>query len=138
VENSNRPDGSNATAIGWALVVVGVLALFFFPSAETVAGMVFAVALGNLGIGLGVLLLSLGYLVRAIWFLPGRDIPVERTSARAVSTTDCSYCGRDMTPYRACSSVDDETNRSRAPRMNDETCLAAFRSKGLVPEDAGR
>lgn len=71
---TERPDGSQATAIGWTLIVVGGIAIFVAAGAETFEGMVWGALVANLGIGLGIILLSLGYLVKAIWFLPGREI----------------------------------------------------------------
>jgi hypothetical protein len=132
MEDSERPNGSNATAAGWTLLALGVIAALFSGSTETFGAWVFALGLANLGIGLGVLLLSLGYLVRAIWFLPGREIPREERPQAAVSLSVCTWCDRDMTPYRACSTVSDEENRLRAPRLRDEACLAAFRTRGLA------
>jgi len=132
MEYQERPDGSNVTAAGWALVVLGLLAAIFSGSAESLGGWVFALGVANLGIGLGVLLLSLGYLVRAIWFLPGREIPKEAHPGPLQQSSYCEWCNRDMTPYRPCSTVRDEENRLRAPRLRDEACIAQFRARGLA------
>jgi hypothetical protein len=132
MEDPDRPNGSNATMAGWVLVVAGVLAAFFSRSAESVGAWVFALGIANLGIGLGVLLLSLGYLVRAIWFLPGREVPKEAIPQTMRQPSYCEWCERDMSPYRACSTVSDEENRQRAARLRDEACLSEFRARGLA------
>jgi hypothetical protein len=132
MEDSERPNGSNATAAGWALIVLGILSAFFSGSTESFGAWVFALGIANLGIGLGVLLLSLGYLVRALWFLPGREIPREERAGSPTNLSFCEWCDRDMTPYRACSTVSDDENRLRAPRLRDEACIAQFRDRGLA------
>ncbi len=68
-----RPDGSKPTLMGWVLILVGGVVAIVSTGAHTDA-----LANGGLfglgAIALGVFLVSLGYLVKAIWFLPGREI----------------------------------------------------------------
>lgn len=52
----------------------------------------------------------------------------------APANSDCSWCGRDMTPYAACSSASDEVNRERAPRVTDPVCQANFRERSLIAD----
>jgi hypothetical protein len=134
--NRERPDGSIATGIGWVLVVLGLGIGFFGMRAGTSEGLFTAFAFANLGIGLGVLLLSLGYLVRAIWFLPGREIPGGAAPDSLAKPTFCQWCDRDMFPYNACSSATEEINLGRAPRLSDEICISEFRARGLMAEQS--
>jgi len=132
-----RPDGSNATAAGWGLIAVGIVAAFIGMSSDSLHGFVIGLVIGNLAIGLGVLLLSLGYLVHAIWFLPGREIPLAPQQQGSEDLSNCAWCGRNMAPYRACSTATDEANRERSPRLADERCIAEFRARGLMQGDVG-
>ncbi len=126
-----RPDGSVATAIGWVLIVIGVIFAFIAATAQTS----FAIALTNLGIGLGVVLVSLGYLVRAIWFLPGREIPLHQSIAEQEPTLiPCDYCGLDIAaPLLPCSAISAEELMRREDEIDDEKCTILLRERGILP-----
>ena len=138
MENGDRPDGSNSTAIGWLLIVVGVVAAFFIGSAKSVGGMIFAAALTNLGIGLGVLLLSLGYLVRAIWFLPGREVGAHvpnRSPASPLADTTCNWCERVLPAGKTtCTSLTSAQLAKVADKVKDPACLRQFEQRGINSE----
>jgi len=130
----DRPDGSNATALGWVLVVVGVISAFVAPGTETFSAMVFAFGLANLGIGLGVLLLSLGYLVRAISFLPGRDEQTVQTDAPATATS-CDWCAQSVkAPGRPCSAVQHDDLVLAAPNVANPKCQTELLARGYLSE----
>ena len=130
-----RPDGSTPTAIGWGLVTLGVVASFFVTFAETPTGWWFSLALANLGIGLGVLLLSLGYLVRAIWFLPGREggaIPSHKAPQSMSETSDiCEWCGVSVQgPAKPCSAFRGDQLPVSAARVHSPVCRAELEKRG--------
>ncbi|MGY6550590.1 MAG: hypothetical protein ACXIT4_01705 [Erythrobacter sp.] len=126
-----RPDGSTATSFGWVLVVVGILAALVAGIAETTNVLIIAAAVANLGIGLGVLLLSLGYLVRAIWFLPGREITIIDPALQK-----CDFCDIDvLLPALPCSAVPTEELASiSSEQIDSDNCRIILRQKGLLPE----
>jgi hypothetical protein len=141
---SARPDGSVATAIGWVLVAVGLVAAFFGASAETVTGLVTAVVVANLGIGLGVLLLSLGYLVHAISFLPGREdasapVSAKRTTASSTgaaspaSAAACEWCDVNVpAPALPCSALSGADIPVDGSRLKSATCKRQLGKRGLL------
>ncbi|MGB7374237.1 hypothetical protein [Pontixanthobacter sp.] len=138
---SERPDGSQATTFGWVLIIVGLLAAFVAGTAETFDAMVWAAVSANLAIGLGVILVSLGYLVRAIWFLPGREIkdvpePVEKEA----DGTFCDWCHLWVPgPARPCSSSDDKVIRADVDALSggqglEEACRYELTKRGYIQE----
>ena len=135
--NEQRPDGQTATGIGWALIVGGVLAVLVAGADDSGgAGWLIWLAVANLGIGLGVLLLSLGYLVRAIWFLPGREIPVEGFGDESFAPLPCDWCGQTVaSPNKPCAAFDPERLKTFVPRITNDKCLVALRDQGLIEAD---
>lgn len=131
MEGPSRPDGSIASVIGWFLVIVGLIAGFVAANADSFEGMIIGLAICNLAIGLGVLLLSLGYLVRAISFLPGRAMPPEALASAV--TVDCDWCGQSVRkPNEPCASVDVEKLRGIAPTIANPRCRQAFSERRLL------
>lgn len=138
-----RPDGSQVTTIGWVLIAIGGLAVFIGAGAETFEGMVWGALVANLGIGLGIILVSLGYLVRAIWFLPGRSIedePVQESEAHADGDDGfhfCDWCHLGLfAPDVACSRqteteilADVESKNSLRPE-----CERELKKQGLLSQ----
>ena len=139
MEDHQRPDGSTATAIGWLLIAVGVIAALFTGAAESSGGWILGLAMANLGIGLGVLLLSLGYLVRAIWFLPGREGLSQPEPSRATtspsSETTCEWCERILPAGKTTCTALSPTQLSKvADKVTDPTCLRQFEQRGIPRE----
>ena len=133
MDNLERPDGSVVTPIGWGLILLGVVGIFIAASAETLNGALLGFGLANLGLGLGVLLLSLGYLVKAIWFLPGREIPIEDHRPATSSQLEiCGWCGRAPGSGRPCSALPTASveNLARAGKFKDPVCQENLRQRG--------
>jgi hypothetical protein len=59
---------------------------------------------------------------------------VEQAPAKPVDH-QCTFCDRNMAPYKPCSSATDEENVARAPRIKDQACVAQFERRGWL--DAG-
>jgi hypothetical protein len=138
MEGNQRPDGSTASAVGWLLIVAGGLAALFTAGAETTEGWIFGIALANLGLGLGVLLLSLGYLVRAIWFLPGREVELAAappSDGGASGKKVCGWCEREL-PASAttCTSLTMPQLQRVAPKITDPVCRSQLQSRGITGE----
>lgn len=134
---NERPDGSVATLIGWVLVAIGVLAAFFVSSADSPSGFWLSIAISNLGIGLGVLLLSLGYLVRAIWFLPGRELPTRQMAQSradpALGSDVCAWCAKTVSsPARPCSALTAEELPVSADRVQSKVCRSELEARGQL------
>jgi hypothetical protein len=117
------------------LVIAGVLVAFFLGQVESPTAFWLCLAIANLGVGLGVLLLSLGYLVRAIWFLPGRQTMSD--SDRALSKVaeadagECEWCGVTVhAPAKACSSFSEEQLPIAANRITSPTCRNQLEARG--------
>ena len=128
----NRPDGSTATLVGWLLVVIGVVAAFFTASAETSNGWLFGLAIVNLGLGLGVLLLSLGYLVKAIWFLPGREPPSpQQEPAIGAALVKCDWCGRTPAAGSPCSQIPHDKLVQIATKITSPVCQEQLAQHGF-------
>ena len=130
-----RPDGSTPTIIGWVLIVVGLVSVFLFVNAETVTGVTLSIAVGQGSIGLGVLLLSLGYLVRAISFLPAREtVPIVQTApTSSLNQQVCTWCERSVRePLEPCSAVREERLRELAPSVRSEACREQLEKRGFA------
>lgn len=136
MNNLQRPDGSVVSPIGWILIVVGVLGALIAASADTLTGMLSGFAMANLGFGLGVLLLSLGYLVRAIWFLPGREITAAELHERGIqsgTTVRCDWCDRNLPAhFRTCTSFDHEALSKVSEKVVDPVCKDQLRQRGYA------
>jgi hypothetical protein len=134
MESMERPDGSVATPIGWILIVIGIIGAFVGALAETLNGTLIGFAIANLGFGLGVLLLALGYLVRAIWFLPGREIPLAEIRASSPSIANgpyCSWCSRRLPAgARTCDSYDAEGLTQVSEKVTDPVCKPQLQERG--------
>jgi hypothetical protein len=130
-----RPNGEGATIWGGLSLVLGVIAAFIASGAETLQGFWMAIGIANLGIGLGVLLLSLGYLVRAIWFLPGREIEeaeVADPTALPKSNQFCDWCDQLVDyPYSPCSALDEGALRKNMKKITSAKCVAALEERGI-------
>jgi hypothetical protein len=133
MENLERPDGSVATPVGWLLIMAGVTGAVIAASAETMTGMLLGFGMANLGFGLGVILLSLGYLVRAIWFLPGRDILASEGRPPPAASTQCSWCDRQLPArFRTCTSFDHDSLLKVAPKVIDPVCQQQLCQRGYA------
>ena len=134
MQHLERPDGSVVTPIGWILIICGIVSAFFAATAESINGTLLGVALANLGIGLGVLLLSLGYLVRAIWFLPSRQIVANEQSGESGEksvNSACGWCGRRLpTGSIACTSLTHEQLCEVGPKVPDPVCQKQLHDRG--------
>ncbi|WP_152553586.1 hypothetical protein [Erythrobacter longus] len=140
---TERPDGSQATASGWVLVAIGVLAVFVAAGAETFEGMVWGALVANLGIGLGILLLSLGYLVKAIWFLPARDIETADAKNENLGSEGadgfhfCDWCHLGLySPDVACSRQSEEEILADVESKDSlqAACQHELKKRGLISE----
>ena len=126
-----RPDGSVVTTIGWCLIVIGVIGAFVAASADTTNGLITGLALTNFGLGLGVILLSLGYLVRAIWFLPGREIETTNFGNRAgrIEGETCDWCGRSPASGKPCSAFSGEALSKISVKIANPVCQEQLRQR---------
>ena len=123
-----RPDGSQSTLAGWILVSIGLVAAFMAAAVENHFAFIVLFAVANLGVGLGVLLLALGYLVRAIWFLPGRDL-----NAAGHELLKCDYCDLKIAaPSEPCSAVPTLELANIASRIDSENCRRVLVKKGFL------
>lgn len=139
---NERPNGSQATLFGFALIVIGVLALLVGGGAETFEGMIWSAVIANLGIGLGIVLLSLGYLVRAIWFLPGREIEADAPTSTEIKQSGvfCDWCHLWVeAPDKPCSRSDEEAIRVDVAAASKgeglaNACRLELIKKGIIEE----
>lgn len=83
----------------------------------------------------GIILLSVGELADRMERAGTAKAP-DAVASSVSSLSQCAWCDRDMTPYRACSAASDEANRERAGRVTDPTCLARFEERGLLANSA--
>jgi hypothetical protein len=126
----DRPDGSQSTAIGWVFVIFGILSAVMAAIAKDMNWLIIWIALANLGVGLGVLLLSLGYLVRAIWFLPGREM-----DKGGHELQKCDYCDfKVVGPAQPCSAMPTAELKDAASRIDSDNCRRILAQKGFLPE----
>lgn len=133
MDTPERPDGSVVTPIGWVFIVVGIVGTFIAMTAESANAMFAGFVLANLGFGLGVLLLSLAYLVRAIWFLPGRELPAgePRTPVAQAPAVFCEWCDRRLpAKFRTCTSFDHDSLIEVSERVVDPVCRDQLGRRG--------
>ncbi|MEC7399959.1 MAG: hypothetical protein VYD00_08085, partial [Pseudomonadota bacterium] len=75
-------------------------------------------------------LLALGYLVKAIWFLPGREI-----SSAGIELKRCDYCGLKVTaPSQPCSAIPTTDLTQVASRIDSDNCRRVLAEKGFLVE----
>jgi hypothetical protein len=123
-----RPDGSQSTVIGWILIGAGIFAALFAAISPNLNWLIIWIGLANLGIGLGVVLLSLGYLVRAIWFLPGREF-----DADGAELQKCDYCDfKIAAPSQPCSAMRSDQVGGAADRIDSDNCRRVLALKGIL------
>ena len=127
-----RPNGSTTIGFGWFLVAIGVIAALFCGSGDPQIFLIaFAIAQGSLG--LGILLISLGYVVRAIWFLPGREIEKPQIFA-SIAASQCEWCGLEIKePGRACSQVPHE-QFGAGFKVGNDVCKQKLKFRGISVE----
>jgi hypothetical protein len=129
-----RPDGSIATMLGWILIAAGGLSVFLATNAESINGWWMGIIASNLGIGLGVLLVSLGYLVRAIWFLPARDVAATpSTFPDSDPAISCSWCQQSVrNPNRPCDAIDWASDPELKARVTNGKCRTALAEQHIL------
>ena len=67
---AKRPNGGSVMKTGWALIIIGMLAAIVFVAVDDdLQSLIVAGAISSIGVGFGTLLVALGYLARAIYFL---------------------------------------------------------------------
>ena len=132
-DHPQRPTGEVPTGLGWMLIIIGVIAAALAAGSETLEGTILGYLIAQLGIGLGVLLVSLGYIVRAIWFLPGRSVSVTApANSAAAQTTECEWCGQHVPqPNKPCAQVDREKMARLAPGIKNRHCRQALAQQGF-------
>ena len=129
-----RPDGSVATPIGWFLIMIGIVGAFAAANAETTNGLLLGVALANLGLGLGVVLVSLGYLVKAIWFLPGREISADQVEATtSAQLNKCEWCDRAPSTGKPCSNFSENGLLELSRKVRNPICQSELGKRGYGP-----
>ncbi|WP_164117150.1 hypothetical protein [Sphingorhabdus sp. Alg239-R122] len=136
-EYLERPDGGTVIGAGSFLLCVGIIAMFVVVNAETVNTFTISLAIAQIGIGLGVLLIALGYVVRAIWFLPGREIEkqVIASSNAAVSET-CEFCDQKVfAPNKPCPKIPSERLTKIASQIDNEQCRTYCIKNGYLEEE---
>ncbi len=65
-----RPNGGGVMIAGWLLIAGGAISIMVGVPGRMLGAIVFGGGLANLG----VLLVAVGYIVRALFFLPGRTV----------------------------------------------------------------
>lgn len=141
MESLERPDGSVVTPIGWTLILIGIVGAFIAATAESIHAMLTGFVLANLGFGLGGLLLSLAYLVRAIWFLPGREIAANQSEAaiERPSAVSCEWCDRQLPArFRTCTSFGHDSLKEISERVVDSVCQEQLSRRGYPVADAAQ
>ena len=127
-----RPSGEVPTIIGWLLIAVGVAAAFMSAGARTLDGALLGYLIAQLGIGVGVLLVALGYIVRALWFLPGREVPTIAEPNQASAGIACDWCGQVVAGGNLpCSQAAREKLAAAAPRIKNSRCREALAQQGF-------
>jgi hypothetical protein len=133
-ETPTRPSGELPTALGWILILVGVIPAFMAGGSRSMESTILGYLIAQLGIGLGVLLVSLGYIVRALWFLPGREIPRE-SPLQVAERFSCDWCDQTVAaPHKACSMFDPEKLASVAPQIRNGVCRDTLVARGFQVE----
>ena len=138
----NRPDGTTAKAVGWTLIAIGACACLVAVNADQLRTFWLAIAIANIGIAIGTLLISLGYVVHAISFLPSKgdlnssvfrqDADVELRDASASEVKKCEWCGLNVaSPFLPCSDVGAEELQRRCATVSSVACQTQFKQRGL-------
>ena len=129
-----RPTGELPMGIGWLLIAIGVVAIFVAGGSRSFEGTILGYLIAQLGIGVGVLLVSLGYIVRAIWFLPGRSVnqATAPTDPVRVEMTACDWCAQQVPrPNKPCAVIDPDKMARLAPSVENPKCRDALAAHGF-------
>lgn len=89
--NSPRPTGDWQMALGWIFIVISVLGFFIGMTASGDVG-VGAMFYACIAFSTALFFFFWGSLIRAIWFLPGREISTPTASSSADGVVD-NYLG---------------------------------------------
>lgn len=83
----NRPDGTNQIYCGWFAMIIAVVLVVSGMKAEvssydpdSYAGKIVLISLGGALFGMSFFLLAIGWVIRAIYFLPGKEDAILTTS----------------------------------------------------------
>ena len=132
-----RPSGANVMTVGWVLVVIGVFAAFVTGSTGNPQTFMLALAVAQIGLSLGILLVVLGYLVRAVYFLPGRDVTKAELSGigdyQEPERTECEWCGQiTIAPNKPCSEIGHERLTEIAGDVTNSKCQSQLVEHGYL------
>jgi hypothetical protein len=124
-----RPDGSTSIVVGWILVAIGIIAALF-SGTDDPRIFTLALAVAQIGVALGILLISLGYIVKAIWFLPGRDIPMPLETS-VPNPNECQWCGAVVSkPGLPCSAISPD-RFGTGFKIGSKVCREKLKERGI-------
>ena len=132
-----RPSGEAVMMVGWVLIVIGVFAAFVMGGTSNPQTFMLALAVAQIGLSLGILLVPLGYLVRAVYFLPGREVTKAELSGIAVhqesERTGCEWCGQSvLAPNKPCSEIGHERLIEIAGDVTNSKCQVQLVEHGYL------
>lgn len=135
-----RPNGKTVHFIGIILITFGIFFAFIGVSAAEPWNAIYLFVLSGAAVNIGVLLLSLGYLVRAIYFLPGREIQAEyeedALSSPEEAGLECEWCGQvAYSPNKPCSMLAEERLLEIASDIENRKCQLMLVDRGYLAEE---
>ena len=138
----DRPDGASAKTVGWTLIAIGICACFVSANADQIRTFWLAIAIANIGIATGMILISLGYVVHAISFLPSkadlnsailREEPDgELRGESELEVNRCEWCELNVArPFLPCSDVGTEELQRRSATVSSIVCQTQLKERGF-------
>ena len=128
---------------GWVLIVIGIIAAFLSATAETPEAWLLGTTIASSALGVGIILILVGYIVRALFFLPGRDVSeAEMTGTISGSVSPiqveplkiaCEWCDQWVAlPNVPCSDVELQRLREIAGDITNSKCRVQLMEHGIL------
>lgn len=96
-----RPTGAGQKAGGWVLMIIGAIAFLLSldrsgVGVDSVMRQWTLLILSGSAFGLAMMLFAVGWILRAIWFLPGREIEPEAAVTSSPAEIDDTNSSRSL------------------------------------------
>jgi uncharacterized membrane protein YcjF (UPF0283 family) len=125
------------------LIVIGIIAAFLSATAETPEALLLGTTIASSALGVGIILILVGYIVRALFFLPGREVLEAEITGTISGVTSpvgtetlkiaCEWCDQWVAlPNVPCSDVELQRLREIAGDITNSKCRVQLMEHGIL------